>query len=214
MSTAPATTTSHQESTTERLRNLLIGASFAFALLLRRILEVRRYPGYWLGFRILLGVAGAALVVVPLSLLNSWLTAPAGLAIFLAAILLAPAKPSTKPHDKMRELGAFIVVNGGVYQSDQARPAPVQLYVGADRISVLDSRGEPLLAIPLQQIVSATSVRQPDGWDLQIVWSDQVSAFTYHGIFAERLARVAERTVRSVIPTPSPVIPRTRAASA
>ena len=214
MSTAPATATPHQESSTERLRKLLIGVSFAVVLLFRKILDIRRHPGYWLGFRILLGVAGAALVVVPLSLLNSWLEAPAGLAMFLAAILLAPAKPSAKPDDKMRELGAFVVVNGGIYQSDQAVPAPVQLYVGTDRISVLDSRCELLLAIPLQQIVSATSVRQLGGWDLQIVWSDQASYFTYHGVFAERLARAAERTVQQVIVAPSPVIPRTRAASA
>src|ERR1700740_3422932 len=133
MRTTPVTATS-AESATNRLRNLLIGTSFA---LVRLVPKIRRNPGYWLAFRIFLAVAGATLVIVPLGLSNSWLIAPAGLAMFLVAILLPPAKPTTSPGEKARELGAFAVVNGGAYQSTGPAPVPVQLHVGQDRISVL-----------------------------------------------------------------------------
>src|SRR5277367_6171362 len=93
MSTAPATATSQHEGTAARLRNLLIGAMFAAVLLIPRLLRIRRNAESWMAFRILLGFAGAGLVVVPLSLWSSRLAARPGVGLFLAAILLQPAEP-------------------------------------------------------------------------------------------------------------------------
>ena len=121
MSTAPATAASHHDGAAARLRNVLIGSLFALVLLIPKLLHIRRNPQSWMALRVFLGFAGAALVVLPLSLWNSWLAAPAGLVMFLAAILLPPAKPHAFSNEKARELGALVVVNGGKYRLAKRR---------------------------------------------------------------------------------------------
>ena len=143
MSTAPATAGSQHEGTGARLRNLIISAMFGAVLLVPKLLHIRRNAQSWMAFRIFLGFAGAALVILPLSLWNSWLAGIAGLGMFLAAILLPPAQPHTVPKEKARELGALVIVNGGKYQPGNAAPTPVQLFVGAERIWALDSHFQP-----------------------------------------------------------------------
>ncbi|MGC1416507.1 MAG: hypothetical protein WA817_14570 [Candidatus Acidiferrum sp.] len=214
MSTAPATAAPHHDGAAARLRNLLIGSLFALVLLIPKLLHIRRNPQSWMAFRVFLGFAGAALVVLPLSLWNSWLAAPAGLVMFLAAILLPPAKPHAFSNEKARELGVLVVVNGGKYQRPNAGPAPVQLFVGAQQICALDSHLEPLLVIPAAEIISARALQIKNRWFLQVRWSQSVAEFTYEGIFAEHLARVAESTLASVMRSPLPVLPKSRAASA
>ncbi|MGB7282141.1 MAG: hypothetical protein WBE13_07765 [Candidatus Acidiferrum sp.] len=216
MSMAPATAASHDEGPAARLRNLLVGALFAVVLLIPKFLRIRRNAQSWMAFRIFLGFAGAALVILPFGLWNNWLAAIAGLAMFLAAILLPPAKPHTLPDAKARELGALVIVNGGKYRAANSAPVPVQLYVCPDRIWALDANFQPLLVIPTAEIASASAVQsQPKNrWILRIRWSDNPAEFSYHGVFAEHLARVAETTVSSVIHSPLPVLPRSRAASA
>lgn len=218
MSTAPATAASQHEGTGSRLRNLVFGALLALLLLIPKLVHVRRNAQSWMAFRIFLAFAGAALVILPLSLWNSWLAAIAGLGMFLAAILLPPAKPHTIPADKARELGALVIVNGGKYQPGNAAPAHVQLFVGAESVWALDSHFQPLLVIPAAEITSANAIQtqKKDHWILQVRWSDNAAEFSYQGIFAEHLARVAQSTLGSVLHmhTPLPVLPRSRAASA
>jgi hypothetical protein len=214
MSTAPATAASPDEGSSARFRNLLIGASFALVLLIPKLLSIRRNAQSWMAFRIFLGFAGAALVVLPLGLWNSWLAAIAGLGMFMAAILLPPAKPHNVSDDKARELGALVIVNGGKYQPGNAAPAPVQLFVGAEQIWALDAHFEPLLVIPAAEITSANAVQYKERWILQVRWLDNAAEFSYQGIFAEHLARVAESTLGSVMHSPLPILPRSRAAGA
>lgn len=214
MSTAPATAASQVEGTGARLRNLVIGAMFAAVLLIPKILHIRRNAQSWMAFRICLGFAGAALVILPLSLWNSWLAAIAGLGMFLAAILLPPARSQHVPDDKARELGVLVIVNGGKYQPGNAAAAPVQLFVGAEQIWALDAHFQPLLVIPAAEITSANASQKKDRWILQVRWSDKAAEFSYRGIFAEHLARVAESTLGSVMHTPLPILPKSRAASA
>src|SRR5215472_11480684 len=76
---------SQQESTGTRLRNFALGSLFALVLLIPKLLRLRTNAQTWLVFRILLAIAGAALVILPLSIANSGFTAIAGLALFLAA---------------------------------------------------------------------------------------------------------------------------------
>src|SRR5258707_973346 len=95
MSTPSTPVPSPQETIAVRLRNFGLGILFALVLLLPKLLNLRRDRRSWLAFRILLAIAGASLVVLPLSLWNSWHAAIAGLAMFLAAILLPEAKPDT-----------------------------------------------------------------------------------------------------------------------
>jgi hypothetical protein len=214
MSTAPATAASQHEGIGARLRNLLIGAMFTLVLLIPKLLHLRRNAQSWMVFRVMLGFAGAALVILPLSLWNSWLAPIAGLGMFLAAILLPPVQSHTMTDDKARELDALVVVNGGKYQPGNAAPASVQLFVGAERVWALDVHFQPLLVIPATEITSATAVRHKDRWILQVRWSDNVAEFSYQGVFAEHLARVAQSTLGTVMHSPLPVPPRSRAASA
>lgn len=214
MSTAPATATTQHEGTRSRLRNAAIGALFALVLLIPRLLRIRRNAQSWMAFRIVLGFTGAALVVLPLSLWNSWLAAIAGLGMFLAAILLPPAQPLSITDDKARELGAHVMVNGGKYQAGNSAPAPVQLFVGPEHIWAMDSHFQPLLVIPAAEISSASVANTRDRWILHVRWSDNSAEFSYQGIFAEHLARVAQSKLGSVMHSPLPVLPRSRAASA
>ncbi|HJX96439.1 MAG TPA: hypothetical protein VJ324_12520 [Candidatus Acidoferrum sp.] len=214
MSTASATAASQHEGTGARLRNLMIGAMFAVVLLIPKLLHIRRNAQSWMAFRVFLGFAGAALVILPLSLWNSWLAAIAGLGMFLAAILLPPAEPHNFADDKARELGALVIVNGGKYHPGNAAPAPVQLFVGAEQIWALDSHFQPLVVIPAAEITSADALQKKDRWILQVRWSDNAAEFFYQGVFAEHFARVAESTLGSVMHSPLPILPKSRAASA
>lgn len=214
MSSAPTSAVSHDQGAFTRLRSLLIGILFAVVLLIPKLLHIRCNAQSLMAFRISLGFAGAALVVLPLSLWNSWLAAIAGLAMFLAAILLPPAKPHLIPDDKARELGALVVLNGGSFHLGNAAPAPVQLFVGPEKVWALDSRFQPLLVISASEITSATALQGKDRWILHVRWPDKSAEFSYTGIFAEHLARVAESTIAGVMHSPLPVLPRSRAASA
>lgn len=214
MSTAHATAVSPQERFSSRLREFAVGAAFALVLLIPKILRVRENPASWLAFRLVLGFAGAALVVLPLGIWNNWLVAPAGLCLFLASILLPPAKVHLSVDDKLRDLGALVVVNGGDYVSIQGQPVAVQLFVAPDHISVLDPALQQLLVIPAAEVASVAATPAERAWMLRIVWPGGAAEFLYQGFFAEHLARVAQTTVRSVIPVPLPILQKTRAASA
>ena len=209
--TRPASSSSTGGST---LRNSLIGALFALVLLVPKLLHLRRNAHSWMLFRIFLGIAGAALVVLPLGLSNGYIFSIVGLAMFAAAILLPPAKPETNIDDKARQLGALVVVNGGHFKLAHDVSVAAKLFVGPERISVLDSRSQLFLVIPVNEITSARAERHHGRWFLQIVYAGSTAGFSYRGIFAEHLARVAESTLRSVVRPSLPVIPQRRAASA
>ena len=238
MSTTSTPVAVSQDSIASRFRNLAVGALFALVLILPKVLNLRRDRRSWLAFRVLLAISGAALVILPLSLWNSWTAGIAGLAMFLAAILLPDAKPDTTLADTAARLGALVIVNGGLYQRESGeienaqvlnlqenlQPqsatqgdtqfSPVQLFVCAERIWALDAQQRPLLVIPTAQISSALASETSDDWILRVRWADCTADFHYRGIFAEHLARVAESTLRSMIQPVLPVIPQTRAASA
>ncbi len=191
-----------------------MNALFALAQLMHNLLHLRRNPRSWLVFRAALGFTGAALVVLPLSLWNSWIAAIVGLAMFTAAILLPPAKTGTSADRKARELGALVIVTGGEYQPGNAPAAAVQIFVGAENIWALDSRFQPLLVIPTSQISSVRAEESAGLWNLQIRWLDHTAEFSYRGIFADLLARRAETSLRAVMPAALPLAPKRRAAGA
>src|SRR5260370_12106403 len=107
---------SQQESFGKRLRHIAVGPLFALVLLIPKILHARRNPRSWMLFRIFLGVAGVALVIVPLGSWSSYAPAFVGLTMFISAILLPSAKPSADAGEKTRVLGALVVVNVGRLQ--------------------------------------------------------------------------------------------------
>src|SRR5437899_375524 len=117
MSTNSGPALTRPESLGKKLRNAAVGILFALVLLIPRILHLRRNPRSWRLFCILLGIAGAALVILPLGLGNNYAYALIGMVLFITAILLPPAKPVFNADEKARELGALVVVNGGQYRS-------------------------------------------------------------------------------------------------
>jgi hypothetical protein len=202
------------ETPASGLRDAAIGTLFAFVLLVPRLLHLRRNAKSWMLFRILLGAAGAALVVLPLGFENSYLYALVGLVMFIAAILLPPAKPAFNVDHKARELGALVVVNGGRILSASASSTAVQLFVGREQITALDANFQPLLVVPVNEIHSLRAEESDGRWLLSMTWAGHAAQFTYRGIFAEHLARVAETTIRGVMRPALPVLPQRRAAGA
>ena len=59
-------------------------------------------------FRTVLGLFGAALVILPIGFYSSYFLAVIGLGIFIAAIMLPPAKATSGTDDKAREPGALV----------------------------------------------------------------------------------------------------------
>lgn len=214
MSASPSPAISQPESFGKRLRHLLIGTLFALVLLIPKILHARCNPRSWMLFRIFLAVAGAALVIVPLGAWSSYAPAIIGLAMFISAILLPPAKPESNIDDDARALGALVVVNGGKFKLGEASSFAAQLFVGAGHISVCDSQLQSFLEIPVSEITSAQAEESHGRWFLRINWTNKTVVFAYQGVFAEHLARVAESTIRSVLRPALPVLPQRRAAGA
>jgi hypothetical protein len=199
---------------TSTFRQIVIGALFAVVLLVPKILHVRRNTKSWMLFRILLGIAGAALVVFPVGLGNGYAISLAGLAMFVLAILLPSAKPGIKADDKARELGALVVVNGGRFKLADGPSFAVQIFVGPEQVWVLDSLFQSFLEIPVVEITSARAEESHGRWFLRVDWANKNAAFAYRGVFAEHLALVAESTIHSVMRPALPVLPQRRAASA
>jgi len=214
MSAASNPALAQQESFGKRLRHAAIGVLFAMVLLIPKILRARHNPRSWMLFRIFLAVGGTSLVIVPLGSWSSYAPAIAGLAMFISAVLLPPAKPETNADGKARELGALVVVNGGRFKMGDESSFATQLFVGAEHISVRDSRLQSSLEIPVSEITSAQAKASHRRWFLRIDWADKTAAFAYDGVFAEHLARVAETTIRSVMRPALPVLPQRRAAGA
>jgi len=214
MRTAAPREMTERPSSAARLRNGFIGTVYSLGQIVPNLLHLRHNPRSWLVFRVALGFAGAALVVLPLSVWNSWIAAIIGLAMFTAAILLPSDNADTSADRKARELGALLVVNGGKYQPGNAPAAAVRIFVGAEHIWTLDSHFQPVLVIPTAEISSVRAEESGGRWNLQIRWTGHTAEFSYRGFFGERLARTAESTLRSVMRTSLPALPKRRAAGA
>jgi hypothetical protein len=214
MSTATTTETALNDGLSARFRKTVIGAGFAVVLVVPKVLNLRRNERSWTAFRTVLGIFGAALVVLPIGFYSSYFLAVIGLGIFIAAILLPPAKATTSTDDKARELGALVVVNGGLLQSGSRSAVPMQLFVGSENLWALQSDFQPILVISVPELISARAEEMHNGWILRLRWADHTAILAYSGVFAEHLARVAESTVQSVMRPSLPVLPHRRAASA
>jgi hypothetical protein len=197
-----------------RLQKMFIGALFAGVLLVPKILNLRRDERSWTLFRVLLGIAGAALVILPLAFWNSWLAGIAGLAMFLTAALLPPALTTVTADDKARELGALVVVNGGKTRMSNEVSVPVRLLVGTDNIWALDSHLKTRLTIPVAEVSSVYSEELENGWVVRLRRPNNVEEFAYRGVFAEHFAKVAENSIRGVMRPGLPVQTKARAARA
>jgi hypothetical protein len=213
MSTATSTESALADGLGAKFRKVAIDAGFALVLLVPKVLSLRRDERSWVIFRMVLGIFGAALVILPIGFFGSYFLAVAGLAAFIVAILLPPPKATSGTDDKARELGALVVVDGGTFQSGTFA-VPVQLFVGSQKLWALEADFHPLLVVPVAELISAHAEEMDGRWILRLRWADRSAIFSYSGVFAEQLARVGESTVQRVMRPSAPVLPRRRAASA
>ena len=214
MSTTPTAIAAEQAKFLPRVRGFL-GAALFFALRrFPRLLQLHRNENSWALFRVALATFGAALVVLPLSLWNGWMTAIFGLILFVVAILLPPAEIESSTDRKARELGAQTVVSGGEYQPGNAAAASVRLFISPEHIWALDSHFHPLVVVPVAEISRMRVEPSAAGWLLQVRWGDHKAEFSYHGVFAERFARLAEDSIVAANPSAASVVPKQRAAGA
>src|SRR3984885_5916854 len=177
MSTATTTENALADGLAAKLRKTAIDAGFAVVLLIPKVLSLRRDERSWVIFRMMLGVFGAALVVLPIGFYGSYFLALAGLAAFIVAILLPPPKATSGVDDKARELGALVVVDGGTFQSGSFA-VPVQLFVGSQNVWALEADFHPLLVIPVAELISAQAEELDGQWMLRLRWADRSAMFS------------------------------------
>jgi len=215
MSTTPrAIFSTRQENRLQWAKAFLGEAIFLVIHRFPRLLQLHRNEKSWALFRIALACLGAAIIILPLSLWNGWITASFGLLLFVAAILLPPAQLESATDRKARELGAQTVVSGGIYEPQNAPAAEVRLFVSPAHIWVLDAHFDPLLVMSAPEISSLRVEEKDQRWLLQIRWADQKAEFAFAGFFAERFARLAEESIRAALPQKLPASTKRRAVSA
>jgi hypothetical protein len=214
MSTTPTAIAAEQAKFLPRLRGFLGAALFLALRRFPRLLQLHRNENSWALFRFALACLGAAVVVLPLSLWNGWITAIFGLVLFVVAILLPPAQLESSTDRKARELGAQTVVSGGEYQPGNAPAASVRLFISPEHIWALDTQFNPLVVVPIAEISRMRVEPATGGWTLQVRWGDHKAEFSYHGIFAERFAKLAEESILAANPSAANIVRKQRAAGA
>jgi len=175
---------------------------------------LRRNPRAWVLFRVLMGIGGAALVVLPIGLANNYYYAVVGMVMFVAAILLPPAQMPVSVEEKARELSALAVLDGGRLVSGGSVSADVNLYVSAERILALDASFRTLLVVPVNELSFVHAEETGERWLLSVLWRDRAAQFTYSGMFAEQLAHKAEALLRTVMTQDLAQTQKSHAASA
>ena len=179
---------------------------FALVLLVPKLIAFRRRRRIWNILRVILAVAGAALIAVHVVSHAGMVFAVLGAALLLIALVVRSEQPRQSLDDRARQLGALVVVNGGTYQPPRAAPMQVHLCVGADRTWILDTSLSVKLELPLASLSSVQAQLADTGWKLSFLAKDAVTDLFYSGPFAEHFARVAESTVRSQLHRELPVL--------
>ena len=201
-------------SSVARFRESVADSLFFVSKTFPKVLKFRSTPRAWTGFRVMLGLAGAALVVLPLSLWNAWAFAPVGLALFLLAVLLPPLRQDRGNAQAVEQLGAYMVLDGGRYAvhprevlaqephlqiSVEPELAAVNFYLTPSRVWALDDQLRPAAVIPASEIAMATAFPSRDDWILRVRWKDNSAEFIFDGLFAERRARLAEAGLQHLV---------------
>jgi hypothetical protein len=187
-----------------RFRDSAADSLFQISRAFPKLLAFRSTPGAWTAFRVLLGIMGAGLVVLPLSLWNAWAFAPVGLVLFLLAVLLPPIRQDRGTAEAVQQLGAYLVLDGGrlacgPLSPENGRPCTVNLYLTATRVWALDPELRPVVVIPAEEINVVTAFPGQDDWSLRVSWQNGSAEFSFGGLFAERRARLAEEGLRHLV---------------
>jgi len=107
---------------------------------------------------------------------------------------------------RARELGALIVMDGGAYLDSGVSCHHAKLFIGTDRLWVLDARLRVLSEIPLQQVRALSVEAAGADWKLHLDCGQTKPEFLYQGDFSEHLAGIAAATLRSRLFRELPVL--------
>ena len=195
-----------------RFRESVADSLFVVSRAFPKVLTLRSTPRAWTAFRILLGTAGASLVVLPLRLWNAWAFAIVGLALFMLAVLLPPLRQDRGTAEAIEQLGAYLVLDAGRFSTTTEESPAVNLYLTPNRLWALDDQLRPVVVIPADEISMATAFPSQSDWILRLLWQENSAEFIFDGLFAERRARIAEGGLRHLIQQATP--PRSRAKAA
>jgi hypothetical protein len=191
-------------SSIARVRNAVADALFQVTRAYPKLLAYRSTPGAWTALRLVAGIVGAGLVMLPLSLWNAWAFAPVGLVLFLLAVLLPPIRQDRGTAKAIQQLGAYLVLDGGrlacgTLSPQGSEPCMVNLYLTQTRVWALDPELRPVVVIPAEEINVVTAFALQGNWALRVSWQDGSAEFSFAGIFAERRARLAEQGLRHLV---------------
>ncbi len=203
------------ETVLGRLRRGALWFLFAGVLLIPKTLALRRKPRTWNTLRLIVGMVAATSAVA------AWMSAPGGhtrtfavivgTVFALSALLIPPEHQRPSVDARSRELGALVVVKGGNYRAPaSAAETETLLFIGPERLSILDSSLRMLSEITLAEVTLLRAEPTPDGWKLHLAAANTAADFFYRGPFAEHFARVAESTVRSQLPVRPSLLPIVR----
>jgi hypothetical protein len=190
-----------------RLRRGGLWLIFALVLMIPRVNRLRRRKRAWNLIRILVAIAGTAILVFGLARGHGFALIFVGALMLLFGLLLSTERPEISIDARAKELGALITVDGGRYIDAAGNRHRTKLFVGPDRLWALDSALHVLLEIPLTQV--RTLVVEPSGtnWSFRLDGQLMKAEFIYEGSFAQHLAGVAEATVRSRLNRELQVLP-------
>lgn len=207
-------TPANEESNPLRAQSKLSAALLTAAEQLPKQLHPRRNRHSWSFFRFALGIFGAALVILPIALPQSWIAAIFGLGFFLTAILLPSALNGPAARRNSRESNGQIVLKGAEFSDGFGAPHSVQLFVSHEQILAMKQNLQPVAVIRIVHISSVFLQRSGDSWFLVFHYASKETVFSFHGLHAERNARRAEAAVRSLVRVAAPEKPKVRAAGA
>lgn len=188
------------------LRRSTLWVLFALVLLIPKVNRLRRRRALWNSVRMLIAVAGVSVLVVGVTRgIHAGAFVAAGI-MLLFALLAIPERQGISLDVRRRELGALVVVDGGLYSNAAGTPERVKLFVASDRLFVVDGELHVVHELPYEQIRAQSVESSGDGWSFQLESEDRKREFLYQGVFAEHFARVAAATIRSRLHRELPVL--------
>lgn len=180
-----------------RLRRVGLWLIFALVLMIPKVNRLRRRRRAWNLIRILVAIAGTAILIFGLARGRGFALIFVGVLMLLVGLLLSAERPEISIDARAKELGALITVDGGHYIDGAGNRHRSKLFVGPDRLWALDPGLHILLEIPLTQVRTLVVEPSGTGWSFRVYDEKTKTEFIYEGSFAQHLAGVAEATVRS-----------------
>jgi hypothetical protein len=214
MSKTASTPPNEESNSSSRPRAKPNAISAAGVEQLQQRLHPRSNPHSWFVFRLFLGFFGAALVLLPLALPQSWIASIFGLAVFLTSILLPPLSTRTAEPQLSRPQTGQIVLTGAEFSSGEAISIPVRLYVNSEQVLAMRPDLQPAAIVAMAPLSAVFLQRTEYCWLLILQSVGKETVFSFRGIFAERNARRAESAIRGFVRNLPPEPPKARAARA